>query len=219
MQSRLAKAAGRVGRENPSGTGAVLEGGNRLQEALAKLPEEMQGMDLNLLALPFLRALPEPMGDVVLEICERQGLQPSHLILGHLLRADQRSELNAPMLLPEWTSDSDVPKAQVGKRCEACQRRMQGKRADSRFCCNACGSGKYADTQAHSPDCEFYHAPIKVLNTDKFNPNLPPEDPVERQKWEDRMLEIRMQESAAAENTAGGLPPADVDPNARIGWN
>jgi len=172
-------------------------------------PSPPPTIDLNEAALALLRAAPPPIHDVVVEICRVQHCQPWHLLVGHLIRADQRAELHAPMLLPEWTTQSPTPEiTRSGDRiCKACRRPMVKAPDYANFCCNFCGSGRWDRDQTHHPDCEFFIKPRSVLKPERLLPNSPPEDPAARLLWEEAMFQRHLEESQAADNAPGGLPP------------
>lgn len=165
-------------------------------------------MDLNDAALAILRAAPPPIREIVLEICKIQHCQPWHLMLGHLLRADQRAELHAPLLLPEWTDQAPTPgMTTTGDRlCKACKRPMVKVPDWADFCCNFCGSGRWDREQIHHEACEFYIKPRTVLHKDRLQ-QVPPEDPAARLLWEEAMFQRHLEEAQAAESSPGGLPP------------
>jgi hypothetical protein len=208
-KSRSLQGAARLSQLNEASAaplGTATATGPNLAEALKAIPEDILNADLNWHAVALLAALPEPLGEVCLEICAALGCQPSHLVLGHLLKADQRSEVNAPLLLPEWTSTSEVVHVSGQGRCESCGRPMQRSRPGVRFCCNACGSGRYEENQLHSEGCEFYVKPMSVLAKTRFNPNIPPEDPALRKQWENVMYQRHLGEAQVAETA----PPNSI---------
>jgi hypothetical protein len=161
-------------------------------------------------ALELFKTLPEPLPSICLEICQTQGIQPWHLFAGHFIKADQQAGLHAPILLPEWTEQSETPIVGGPRRCRACRQQMEKTRQGAEFCCNYCGSGRFAKEHVHHRDCEFFIKPTVHLTGRGLmeRPLLPvaPEDPEERRKYEEEAFERHLAESQAAENSAGGLP-------------
>jgi hypothetical protein len=168
-------------------------------------------MNVNDHALALLRACPEPLGDVAMEICQSMGVQPWHFIVGHLVKADQRAELHAPLLLPEWTDRSETPTVVAGRKCRCCGLPLTEKtRAGAEYCCNFCGSGRFTKEQVHHPACEHYITPRRVLQRNlgiKVEVGPPPTDPSARAQYEKEAFERHLRESVAAETAPGGLPP------------
>jgi len=168
---------------------------------------------LNQCAEAILRALPPPLGQKALEDAKSQGIQPWQLIAGHLVKADQRAELHAPLLLPEWTLASVTPGVSWQKVCPGCQRVFVGapERPEARFCCNACGSGTFSRTHLHHERCEFFVRAVPVLNLGQPMVEIPPDpkvDPAGRLKYEQTKFAQHLEEVKMAEATPGGLPPA-----------
>jgi len=167
---------------------------------------------LNHCAEALLRALPPPLGQKALEDARSQGLQPWQLIAGHLIKADQRAELHAPIMLPEWTSFSETPGVSGQKVCPGCHRPFHGapERPEARFCCNACGSGTFPRTHQHHERCEFFVRAVPVLNLGQAMVDLPPDpmiDPEGRMRYEQRKFSEHLEEVKVAEATPGGLTP------------
>ena len=176
-------------------------------------------LNLNDHALALVRSLPEPLPTVVQEICRSQGFQLWHLVVGHLLKADQRAELHAPILLPEWTETSETPSGLGDRRCRSCEQRMTEKsRPGAEFCCNYCGSGRWLKERVHHRDCEFFILPKTHLAQQLVPPTISaiaPVDPTERLLYEQEAFDRHVQESMAAENSPGGLPPLPDDVSQR----
>lgn len=175
---------------------------------------------LNDHATALVRSLPEPLPSVVQEICASQGFQPWHFVVGHLLKADQRAELHAPILLPEWTASSETPAGFSDRRCLSCEQRMTDKtRAGAVYCCNFCGSGRWQRERIHHRECEFFILPKTHLAKQLVPatiPEIPPEDPQARLRYEEEAFERHLQEATAAELSPGGLPPLpEIDPSRR----
>ena len=172
---------------------------------------------LNEAAKLLLGVAPPPIGQVVLETCEHLNIKPWHLYNGHLLKADQRAELHAPLLLEEWTSTGPVGKEPTvtggTKTCPSCKRGFIGpeNRPEAKFCCNYCGSGRYQRDQTHHQNCEFYIKPKQYATipgrAQEFNPEVVPEDPASRLEYEINAMKKHQLEVNAAEQTLPGLPP------------
>ncbi len=161
----------------------------------------------------ILRVSPHPIGQRVQDYCKQLSIQPWQLLVGHLLKADQRGELHAPLLLPEWTESSAVPSAPRQKLCPSCKRVFKGPddRPDARFCCNFCGSGRFQLDQVHHPKCEFFILPTVHLSLAGVRSQPvhqePPTDPGERLKFEQEAFDRHLREVEQAEQRPGGLPP------------
>jgi hypothetical protein len=173
---------------------------------------------LNQCAEALLRALPPPLGQKALEDAKSQGLQPWQLIAGHLIKADQRAELHAPLLMPEWTVASATPGVSGQKICPSCKRVFEGppERPDVRFCCNACGSGTFQKTHLHHERCEFFVRAVPVLNLGQPLVEIPPDpklDPAGRMRYEQKQFAQHLEEVKTAEAMPGGLTavPAPED--------
>lgn len=186
--------------------------GSTAQAAVLQL--QSQHEDLNQCAEALLRALPPPLGQKALEDAKSQGIQPWQLIAGHLIKADQRAELHAPILLPEWTLASATPGVSGQKVCPSCQRVFVGApdRPEARFCCNACGSGMFKKSHLHHERCEFFVRAVPILNLGEPMVEIPPDpavDPAGRMKYEQRKFAEHLEESRTAEATPspGGLAP------------
>lgn len=168
----------------------------------------------------ILRVAPHPIGQRIREYCTQLAIQPWQLLVGHLLKADQRGELHAPLMLPEWTQESPVPLAPKQKRCPSCGRAFQGPdgRPDAKFCCNFCGSGRFQLDQVHHPQCEFFIKPTTSLPLagvrGLVQQQEPPSDPAERLKFEREAFERHLREVEIAEAQPAGLP---VAPNVEQG--
>ena len=180
-------------------------------------------LTLNEHAEALLKACPPPMYSVCMEVCKSGGFQPWHLIVGHLVKQDQRGEIHAPLLLESWTDTSPTPNSGF-KKCLCCGRPIvklieQHPELSPNYCCNMCGSGKYKREQIHSVDCEFYVKPVQALKTVPDRSPIPPDDPEARAKWEEARYEAHLRESERAELTDGGLPPVpDVTVNPQREW-
>jgi hypothetical protein len=180
-------------------------------------------LTLNDHAEAILKACPAPMHQVCMEICKSGGFQPWHLIVGHLVKQDQRGEIHAPLLLDSWTETSSTPNSGF-KKCLCCGRQIV-KLAEAHpeltpnYCCNACGSGKYKRNQIHSPDCEFFVKPVQALKMSPEASPLAPIDPEARVKWEESQFNKHLLESQQEEMNGGGLPGVpDLDTNPQREW-
>ena len=167
-------------------------------------------LTLNDHAEALLKACPPPMHQVCMEVCKAGGFQPWHLIVGHLIKQDQRGEIHAPLLMENWTETSPTPNSGF-KKCLCCNRPIvklveKYPELSPNYCCNACGSGKYKRDQIHSTDCEFYVKPVQALKTAPDKSVLPPEDPEARARWEEARFEAHLRETERAELTDVGLP-------------
>lgn len=167
-------------------------------------------LNVNDHALALCKACPEPLGTMILEICKTLSIQPWQFFVGHVIKADQRSELHAPLLLPEWTETSETPVVLNERRCRSCGLIMKEARAGALFCCNYCGSGRFQREQVHHPNCEFFIVPKKFLTRElgpKVAAIVPPTEPSARAKFEEEAFERHLRESELAEAQANGLPP------------
>lgn len=184
---------------------------------------ESKQYDMNDHARALFSAAPPPLNDILPEICATMSIQPWHLILGHLIKADQRAELHAPLLMEEWTEASPVaPNIKQGRLCPSCKRTLV-RNPNAAYCCNFCGSGRYQHDQQHHPDCEFFVKPQRHMRLPERPgtlPPVPPEGHEERLQYEELAFQQHLQESASAENAAGGLPPLpdDLRADPRTEW-
>src|SRR5512146_1195304 len=175
--------------------------------AVPKPPAAPAPLNANDHAIALLRACPEPLGQIALEMCKSMGIQPWHLVVGHLVKADQRAELHAPMLLPEGTVESETPITIAQGRCPSCGLTVDPGKM---FCCNFCGSGRFQRDQVHHPNCPHFITPRRVLQRElgvKQPALVPPADPQARAQYERDAFERHLAESMAAETAPGSLPP------------
>jgi hypothetical protein len=184
---------------------------------------ESKQYDMNDHARILFAAAPPPLNDILPELCQTMGVQPWHLIIGHLIKADQRAELHAPLLMEEWTETSPVaPNLKQGRVCPSCKRALV-THPNAAYCCNFCGSGRYQQDQQHHPDCEFFVKPqrhVTLPDRKAVLPVVPPEDPLERLQFEESAFHQHLQDVTVAENAPGGLPPLpdDLDADPRAAW-
>ena len=197
---------------------------DRPDRSISTAVEETPGPDqYNAAAILLLSAAPAPMLKIAEETCQRIGCQPWHLIVGHLLKADQRAELHAPLLLDEWTVESGAPAERGQHVCPSCKRAFTPPedRADAKFCCNFCGSGRFQRDQLHHRDCQFYVQPkanLALAGRIAAEPDIPPTGAKERLLYELRALERHQAEVLKAEATPGGLPPVpDLEAGTQTG--
>lgn len=184
--------------------------------------DEPKPFDANDCARLLFSMAPPPLNDILPEICVSAGVQPYQLILGHLMKADQRAELHAPLLMDEWTATSPTAVPTRTKICASCNRELKAN-PNARFCCNFCGSGRFQKEQMHHPDCEFYIKPQRHLTIPGRKvalPETPPEDPQERAAFEEEAFQQHLREVETAETRTEGLPPlpADLHQDARAEW-
>jgi len=155
--------------------------------------------------------LPNPLPKRIEEICSQLHMQLWQFIAGHLLKADQRAELHAPLLLPEWSEKSQAPPLDGAKVCPSCHQQFTppDDRPDAVYCCNFCGSGRFVVDQLHHERCQFYIKPQQTVRlTNRYDANLPPPtDPQERLMFERAAMARHLEEARAAEAAPGGLTP------------
>jgi hypothetical protein len=180
--------------------------------------EEPRIFDANDHARALFSMAPPPLNDILPELCVSAGVQPWQLIIGHLMKADQRAELHAPLLMDEWTEVSPKVVPTRVKTCPSCNRELK-RNPNQAFCCNYCGSGRYQHDQMHHPDCEFYVKPQRHLTIPGRKivlPETPPEDPTERAAFEEEAFQQHLHEVESAETRADGLPPMPADPSVDV---
>jgi len=184
--------------------------------------ESPKPLDANDHARAIFSLAPPPLNDILPEICNSAGIQPWQLIVGHLMKADQRAELHAPLLQDDWTEVSPVATPTKQKTCPSC-RRVLVRNPNAAFCCNYCGSGRYNHDQLHHPACEFYIKPQRHLTLPERKvalPADPPEDPEARREFEEAAFQQHLREVQTAETSIAGLPPLpdDLSKDPRSEW-